>query len=158
MKKGIAKVIVKSNIPMAGFSIIGSLLGAHYRVLRYVLHLSSFFKLWLQWTIIFLLSHLFAKLTVEYLRKVKGHVQTNRSKAGLSSAELARCFMLVLFLLSVWTALICLAPRFLSGHTNTNNTNIKHRASSALLSPALLLFVWRRPKSSTIINISPTPA
>ena len=44
-----------------------------------------------------------------------------------SRAELARCVMLVLFL-SV-SGQLCSAPRFLSGHTDRNNTKIKHRAA-----------------------------
>ena len=51
-------------------------------------------------------------------------------------------FMLVLFLLvsgQLWSA-----PRFLSGHTDRNNTKIKHRASSAL--PCFAALVWTRQK------------
>ena len=61
--------------------------------------------------------------------KMIGHIQTNSSKAWQGRAELARYLMLVLFLLD--PALLCPAPRYLSGHTNRNNTNIKHRSGSA---------------------------
>ena len=62
---------------------------------------------------------------------VLSHVQTNSSKAGLSKAELARCFYISVIPISVWRAQLCPAPRYLSGHSNRNNTDIKHRASSA---------------------------
>ena len=64
---------------------------------------------------------------------VLGCVQTNSIKAGLSRAELALCFMLVLFLLVSGRLCVCTAPRYESGHTDRNNTNINHRASSAPL-------------------------
>ena len=63
-------------------------------------------------------------------------------------AELTRCFVLVLFLLVSGQILFCPAPRCLSGHINRNSTIIKHRASSALVSPTLLLFLltWPNPQ------------
>ena len=102
------------------------------------------------------------------IRNLLGRVQTNSSKAGLSRAELARCFMLVLFLL-VWPDKFRGAGQSRAGavfyvivipisvarqvpwsraeqscpDTNRNNTSMKHRASSALLCPSLLLFVGR---------------
>ena len=44
-------------------------------------------------------------------------------------AELERCFYVSI---RVLTSLLCSAPRYMSGDTNRNNTNIKHCASSAL--------------------------
>ena len=70
--------------------------------------------------------------------------QTAESRAEQSKA--GAVFYVSVIPISVWTALLRSAPRYLSDHTNRNNTNIKHRASFALLSPALLLFVWTRPK------------
>ena len=65
---------------------------------------------------------------------------------------MARCFMLVLFLLV--SGQLCSAPRYLSGHSNRNSTSIKHRAIFALLSPALLLYVWTRTNNLRFIQCS----
>ena len=74
---------------------------------------------------------------------VLGRVQNNSSKAGQSRA--GAVFYVSLIPINVarqeaWNRAeqSCLV-------TNRNNTNIKYRDSSRLLSPALLLFVWTRP-------------
>ena len=77
-----------------------------------------------------------------------GHAQINSSKAGMSRAELGGVFVSVITI-SIWTALLCPAPRFSSGNTNRNNTN-KHRTSTVLLIPALLLFIWTLPSAQFI--------
>ena len=84
--------------------------------------------------------------------------QTNSSKAGLIRAELALSFYVSAIPISLWTALLCPAPHFLFGHANRNNTKMKHRASSVLLSSALYCYLsGRGPKvalpSETIKNI-----
>ena len=65
-------------------------------------------------------------------------------------AELTQCFVVVLFLLVSGQILFCPAPCCLSGHTNRNSTIIKHRASSALVSPALLLFLLTWPNHKNV--------
>ena len=73
-------------------------------------------------------------------RNCLGRVQTNSSQAGQSTASAELYFSIIP--ISVARQVAWTQSQLSCSGTNTNNTNIKHRASSAQLSPALLQLIW----------------
>ena len=77
-----------------------------------------------------------ANLEEGTLKSDNTNTKSRQTAVKQGRAELARCYMLVLFLLV--SGQLCSAPRCLSGHTNRNNTNIKHRSARPSFTAACL--------------------
>ena len=87
---------------------------------------------------------------------LQGHVQTNSSKAGQSRA--GAVFYVSVIPISVARQVAWRRAKQSCPDTNRNNTNIEHRASSALPCPALLPFVWKWPVATTLKQWGKTDA